>query len=490
MAGLSPELLRDLRTILSECGTFGSDSSVFNLFKDARISPWRDRVPSAGNPGARISALINYLYQQSNTSNQNALALFLCVLSEEYNPEVACRQQLRDLVKAVEKETESASTCREEIIEDNDESAKESNGGERQKRPPVATSETYVDFDLHITPEGHAIARSPEGESPAATIDVAVPPSIQTMLDRIKQNQSSEEMLVQFGRQLYAWLFPGPIHTHLQQTEAAARANRAKLRLRLRVEADTLAALPLEFAYRDLGNYFFATNPDTVLSRYLNLSMPPGYVRRREGPLHMLLLIAAPKDRGILVPEEWETILRDALAGPVKRGEMTLDVVPHATRRAVRDALLRQKPDIVQFVGHGDYRRGRGYLMLENRDGTTWELDERRFASLFAGNDDHLGLISLATCKSATSAAPQSFVGIAPKLVEQDTPAVVAMQYTVRVRAAQIFLEDFYTYLAARKPVDWAVQQGRNAVALELGLDNREFATPVLYMRAENGEIF
>ena len=54
----------------------------------------------------------------------------------------------------------------------------------------------------------------------------------------------------------------------------------------------------------------------------------------------------------------------------------------------------------------------------------------------------------------------------------------------------KVFLEDFYTSVAARKPIDWAAQAARNAVSLEFGLDNREFATPVLYMRAQDGNVF
>jgi hypothetical protein len=64
------------------------------------------------------------------------------------------------------------------------------------------------------------------------------------------------------------------------------------------------------------------------------------------------------------------------------------------------------------------------------------------------------------------------------------------MQYNVLIKTAEIFLENFYTSISARKPVDWAVQWARNAVSIEMGLDNREFATPVLYMRARDGEVF
>lgn len=117
-------------------------------------------------------------------------------------------------------------------------------------------------------------------------------------------------------------------------------------------------------------------------------------------------------------------------------------------------------------------------------------MDDERFANLFLGSDDHLGLVCLATCNSAKSESPQQFLGIAPQIVQRGVPAVVAMQYSVLISTAKIFLEDFYTSIAARKPLDWSVQSARKAISLEMGFDDREFATPVLYMRARNGEVF
>lgn len=117
-------------------------------------------------------------------------------------------------------------------------------------------------------------------------------------------------------------------------------------------------------------------------------------------------------------------------------------------------------------------------------------MDDERFANIFLGFNDHLGLISMATCESAQSDNPQGFLGIAPQLVQRGTPAVVAMQYSVYVKTAKIFLEDFYTCIAAHKPMDWSVQSARKAISSEFGLGNREFATPVLYMRAKDGNVF
>lgn len=357
-------------------------------------------------------------------------------------------------------------------------------------RRPMVMLENYIDFDLHIDSDGHAVASSPEGQA-TGHISPQLPSNIRLSLQLIERRQTDGDLLKEVGQSLYDWIFPTSIHTHLQQTEAGARRDKAKLRLRLRIEAARIASLPLEFIYRAVGGYFLAVNPDTVFSRYLNLPLPPERVRRREGPLHMLAIIADPTDQVRLDPNDWELLIKEAIAKPLSDNLMTLSTVKRATRKEIRNALLQQKPDIIQFVGHGIYQNGKGYLALvdENTD-KTWNVNDDLFANLFMGHDDHLGLVVMATCESGQSDDPQSFLGIAPQLVQRGTPAVVAMQYAVYVKTAKVFMEDFYTSVAARKPIDWAVQSARNAVSLEYGLDNREFATPVLYMRAQDGNVF
>ena len=93
-------------------------------------------------------------------------------------------------------------------------------------------------------------------------------------------------------------------------------------------------------------------------------------------------------------------------------------------------------------------------------------------------------------CEGGNTNSLQGFLGLAPKLVQRGVPAVVAMQYKVSITTGKLFLQHFYKAVAARKPVDWAVQYARNAIAIKVGRHTRDFATPVLYMRAKNGEVF
>jgi hypothetical protein len=64
------------------------------------------------------------------------------------------------------------------------------------------------------------------------------------------------------------------------------------------------------------------------------------------------------------------------------------------------------------------------------------------------------------------------------------------MQYPTLNSTARIFADRFYQALAPVCPVDTAMQMTRTAIAIEFGLDSRDFATPVLYMRAQDGVIF
>jgi hypothetical protein len=64
------------------------------------------------------------------------------------------------------------------------------------------------------------------------------------------------------------------------------------------------------------------------------------------------------------------------------------------------------------------------------------------------------------------------------------------MQASVKDKAAARFAGAFYRALADRWPIDAAVTEGRKDLALEVGLNSPQWAMPVLYMRAPDGQLF
>ena len=61
--------------------------------------------------------------------------------------------------------------------------------------------------------------------------------------------------------------------------------------------------------------------------------------------------------------------------------------------------------------------------------------------------------------------------------------------HLVTPSAAKLFTSEFYKTIVLGFPVDRAIQSTRNAISQDVGLDKRDFATPVLYMRARDGII-
>lgn len=102
MTGIPPAIYKDLRAILPNCGPFVPYSALTAVFMDQRIIPWRNYLPHVNNLGGQVDQLIAYLYNQYNVEGENALVLFLHVLSERALPGNSCKQQLNKLAEALE----------------------------------------------------------------------------------------------------------------------------------------------------------------------------------------------------------------------------------------------------------------------------------------------------------------------------------------------------------------------------------------------------
>lgn len=205
-------------------------------------------------------------------------------------------------------------------------------------------------------------------------------------------------------------------------------------------------------------------------------------------PLKVLLVISSPSNLPKLDAASEEQLIRDALAKQIEDGKIELDVLHKATRRDIQQKLLEKPYNVFHYIGHGIFENNQGYISLVDTDGKAKNMDDENFANFFLGNNN-LGLVILNSCQGATVSSNQAFAGTAPNLVRRGIPAVVAMQYSIWDKTAKLFADEFYRTLALNYPVDAAIQTTRNAISMEVGLDKRDFATPVLYMRAKDGMI-
>ena len=340
----------------------------------------------------------------------------------------------------------------------------------------------YQDFQILVDKNNHIRASSEQGDiSGELNLEMN---EIELALELIESKKINSKLLKRIGNQLYQALFPNQINARFHATIAGAEA----VRLRLIFQSPELAALPWEFLYDQGTNTFLANNTQTALSRYIDVPLQKRDIKTATLPLKVLLVISSPSDFPKLDTTGEEKLIREALAKHIQAGQIELDILPEATIRNINQK-LREKPyNIFHFIGHGVFKNNKGYIALVDANGTAKLLDDERFANMFLGNNN-LGLIILNSCQGATVSSNQAFAGTAPNLVQKGIPAVVAMQYSILDTTVKLFADEFYRTLALGYPVDEAIQTTRNAISIEVGLDKRDFATPVLYMRAKDGII-
>ncbi|MDJ0801110.1 MAG: CHAT domain-containing protein [Calothrix sp. MO_167.B12] len=344
----------------------------------------------------------------------------------------------------------------------------------------------YQDFQILVSENKMIRASSEQGEI-SGELCLDMDRTKQTL--RLIEHQVKDgELLKGLGYELYQALFPNEINARFQATIAGAQANNHSVRLRLIFESPQLAALPWEFLYDKQTNTFLGNNTQTVLSRYIDVPLQKRDIKAASLPLKVLLVISSPSNLAQLDVAGEEKLIREALGKHIEAGDIELDVLREATIRNINQKLREKSYNVFHFIGHGDFKDNKGYIALVDRDSTANLLDDERFANFFLGNNN-LGLVILNSCQGATVSSNQAFAGTAPNLVRRGIPAVVAMQYSILDATAKLFADEFYRTLALGYPVDAAIQTTRNAISMEVGLDQRDFATPVLYMRAKDGII-
>lgn len=366
------------------------------------------------------------------------------------------------------------------------------------------TAIRYLDFDLSIELVDPAQSRyrsrvlsSPAGQ---ASAEFELPFSaleLENFLLRVGRPRrsvrriDSPEMAAvkRFGSQLFDAVFTGSVQRCLGRSLDEARYQGQGLRLRLHVtQAPALADLPWEYLYDSSLNRFFSYSTSTPIVRYLDLPqrIAPLTV---QPPLKVLVMIASPRDQAQLdVEAEWRKV-QDALADLVQRGLVTVTRLEQATLTALQRQLRREHYHIFHFVGHGgfDHQTEQGVLLLEDAAGLSRMVGGDSLGALLS---DHysLRLALLNACEGSRAALADPFAGVAQHLVQQGIPAVIAMQFEITDQAAIALAHEFYAALADSYAVDAALAEARKAIYAEG--NNIEWGTPVLFMRAQDGQIF
>lgn len=343
---------------------------------------------------------------------------------------------------------------------------------------------TFLNFDLQVQPDadqpGNYLARvvgSPAGEARRSfALPIALP-------------QAEGQRPSALGAALFAALFGEEILGAWRASLAAATAQGQGLRLRLRLnDAPALAILPWEFLYDPSQDSYLALSARTPVVRYLELSRAVEALAV-EPPLGILAVIPSPTAvPGLDGEREWEN-LKQSVAELTAAGKVRLDRLGTASLAALQGRLRRQPYHILHYIGHGafDPESGAGLLIWEDEAGQASVVRTDRLGALLADHGS-LRLVVLNSCEGGRTGPGDAFAGAAPGLVRQGIPGVIAMQSSISDSAAVAFSRELYAALADLYPVDAAVAEARKAIYSQ-GND-REWATPVLYLRSGDACLF
>ena len=374
------------------------------------------------------------------------------------------------------------------------------------------TVKEYLDFeleaeDVRTDAEGvlHFSVRvfsSPAGEGKRTPRQF--PPTLNKRLSQLERRELDVPGIMEVGEALGELLLPEEARDLFTRSLDMLKKGQG-LRLRLRLDP-ALAHVPWEFIYvqraggeKDCTG-FLALNSRISIARHEAAPIPGDFdttPRRRR----VLAALSCPEEPGFTpldLAREREN-LRSALRGIPG---IDLDIIEDATASGLRRG-LRAGADIFHFAGHGVFSptglgeelgsiTGEGAVVLAGEGGKAAPMPAEELA-VYLGNQG-VQLVVLGGCQTGRRDGLNVWSGVAAALMEAGVPAAVAMQYAIRDEAAIEFNRAFYEELAAGAPLDQAVTSGRIAVFSlcnskrddpDLGIYWRDWAVPVLYLRAK-----
>jgi CHAT domain len=307
--------------------------------------------------------------------------------------------------------------------------------------------------------------------------------------------------IVVIGRLLYRVLLEGDVGEFVLRTLGGLGADdRLRLRLHFSPEGEGqfqhLPAVPWEYLYcpdrPGRAGFFLATDPRLILCRYMRLDAGQGAFMPGETPLRLLTVVSQPDD-----PELGQVVYEPVLK---EIGELaaslpiSIETVQNPTMDGLEAALRAHKPDILHFMGHGDYTQDtdEGRIALVGDDGGTLWVADWLLADIMSHAHAIPRLVVLHSCDGGRVNYRANFAGMAPQLIRTGVQCVVAMQYAVTNRVAIDFSTAFYRQVSGGAAVDEAVQEGRWRIARTTGAntaDPRLLGVPLIYLYSRDAII-
>jgi len=349
----------------------------------------------------------------------------------------------------------------------------------------------YNDFDLHLSRESPNLYRAAaviDGSVAAEQVfelrtgELKILEGMRRLEESAIEPSKKETFHEEFGMELYNKVFTAELGDRFNTVLEDAQENGRGVRICLRFNKDAqdIAAMPWEFL--NDGDGFLVVRRETLISR-----LPPGIKRTRSSPLtsilRMLVIVSSPNDPEIapLNTEFEQEVILEAVDRLYRDHRMEVDFAEDASFETIQSYLNETDYHIVHFTGHGAYKNGKGYLLLEKEDGGARAVDSGTIVEMLSGQG--VRLVVLSACQSGKKSSKEAYADIASNLAKAKIPAVLAMQYPILDESATKLAYAFYQALASGKPVDLALTEARTGMKNAENSNGIDFATPILYLQ-------
>lgn len=282
-----------------------------------------------------------------------------------------------------------------------------------------------------------------------------------------------------FGGDLFDTLLRDGVRRLYDQ--ARYRHDRRKLNVVFTSMIPWVADLPWEFAFDRSCKAFLGTS-DVRFIRNVLTPVPADNITPRDGPLRILIVSAQPRSAAVLSLGQERALIESSFRPLIDAGAVRVEALPEATPEMLHAKVRQSEFDVVHFIGHGDFdeETGTGRLIFEDGQGNSSALTTSCVKDILRSRG--IKLVFLNACQTGAGRRADYNKGVAPGLVADGVPAVVANQYSVLDRSATTFARHFYWSLAQGLSLGDAAREARIALNYSGG-GLIGWAVPVLFAR-------
>jgi tetratricopeptide (TPR) repeat protein len=225
-------------------------------------------------------------------------------------------------------------------------------------------------------------------------------------------------------------------------------------------------------------------------------------------PLKILVMISSPENasyKNRLDYESEELAILHAFEPLLQAGAVEIHFTNNGSLDELKRKVNHNKYHMLHFSGHGTFKEGKGYLVLEDDLSlkTTFVPGTDIAKALIREDGHRIPLVMLSACQSAAGSIEKGFHNVTRDLLEHGFPNIIAMTMSVLDNHATQFARALYDQLNQEKSILYAfheairylkkfeltiIQQrfGANAAAIS----PFQYTIPRLYARTQDFRLF